>query len=164
MKKTLQKLARILLWFIAAIVIFVIIVVTALYIPPVQDFIFKKVTTTLNKGNSGMHIEYEKLSLGFPARLSGRAIKASLPGDMDIEVGKINGGVSIIPLISGNIESDGINVADVKFRMGTPDSALYMHAIVDKLNVADIDYGLKSGDVRIGTGLLYGGDVTLLLA
>ena len=155
---------RILLWTIAAIVVFIALIAVGIYIPPVQDFIFKKVTTTLNEGEGGMHIEYDRLRLSFPARLSGQGIKASLPGDMDIEVGEIKGGVSLLPLISGNIESNGIDVADVKFRMGTPDSALYMNAAVDKLNVIGIDYGLKSGNVSIGNGVIDGGDVTLLIA
>lgn len=163
MKKILKTFVRWLSRFLAAVVIIVALVVISLYIPPVQDFIFKKVTATLNSSGTGMHVAYDRLRLGFPARLSGRGIKATLPGDMEVEVGHLKGAVEIWPLVSGNIKSRGIDIADVRFRMGAPDSSMYLKAVVHALTAQGIEYGLKSGNVKVDNGEIDGGDVTLLI-
>ena len=99
MKKTMLTFMRFMLWTIAGVVILISLIVSVIYIPPCQDFIFKKVIGNLNNNESGMHVEYERLRLKFPAHIEGNGVKASMPGDMEIYVGDINGNVALFPLI-----------------------------------------------------------------
>ncbi len=164
MKKTMLTFMRFMLWTIAGVVILISLIVSVIYIPPCQDFIFKKVIGNLNNNESGMHVEYERLRLKFPAHIEGNGVKASMPGDMEIYVGDINGNVALFPLIYGDLQTDGIGVSDVKFRMGTPDSTLYMNATVNGLKIKDAVYGLNNGKVNIDNGIIDGADVTLIIA
>lgn len=164
MKKISLTLMRLLLWTTACIAILVILVVAALYTPVCQDIIFRKAVNTLNNSGSGMHVGYGRLRLKFPANISGEQIMASLPGDMEIAISEFDGGIALLPLIKGDLKSDGIKLSEVKFRMGTPDSSLYMNAAVNDFKTTDIEFGLKSGKVKVGDGLIDGADVTLLIS
>ena len=160
----MHTLVRMLLWTTAGVCMFFILILAILYIPPCQDYIFSKVIKTLNGDESGIHIEYSHLRFKFPAQIEGKDIKATLHGDMQVSVGEINGVVSVPPLISGTVKSKKINLADIRFRMGTPDSAMYLNAIVENFNASDIEYGLKSGNTKVDNGVIYGTDVTLIFA
>ncbi|MDE6164206.1 MAG: hypothetical protein K2F62_01260, partial [Muribaculaceae bacterium] len=98
MKKISLTLMRLLLWTTACIAILVTLVVAALYTPVCQDIIFRKAVNTLNNSGSGMHVGYGRLRLKFPANISGEQIMASLPGDMEIAISELDGGIALLPL------------------------------------------------------------------
>lgn len=141
-----------------------LLVVVAVYIPPVQDAVFKKVVSTLNSGSGGLHVDYKSLRLKFPAHVVADSVSVTLPGDIEAHVGYLNVPVNVLPLFALDISSNDIDIEDVRFRLGSPDSTLYLRAAVDTLAVEHLSVGLHSMHIDVKKGDVCGVDVTLLIA
>lgn len=141
-----------------------ILLVVALYLPPVQtfvkDFALKKVNAS-----TGMNIQAATFRLRPPLRLElGGVSVVEESGDTLASLGHADINVMLLPLISGSAEIEDIAIEDVYYRMGTPDSAIYLTARVDTLSLTDASYSFKRSvvDTR-GPLQLAGGRVALLM-
>lgn len=163
-KKGMLTIMRVLRWLLSAAALLVVLALLVLYIPIFQDIIIRNAVNTLNNGDNGIHIEYDRIRLKFPAHVLLDDVKATLPGSIDVGLGKLGGGIALLPLVKGDIVSDNMTASDVRFKMGTADSAMYMNATVSNLNVSNVAYGLKSGKVRVDDGTIDGADVKLIIS
>lgn len=134
----------------------------SIYVPPIQDAIFTKVTNYINKGDK-LHIEYDKLRIGFPAHLKGNNISVNLPGEMEAQLDFIDADFKLIPLIRLNIATDRIVLNEASFKLENPDSTIYLKAAIDTLIVDNLDVKIKESDVSFSKGDIIGTNVTLLL-
>lgn len=139
----------------------VLVVLIAFYIPPVQDAIFKKVSSVLNEGDSGLHIEYKSLRIKFPTHLVGEDLKVSLPGDINAGIGYIDANLNLMPLLKLDISTEEIEILKADFKLGAPDSSLYLNAGIDTLIVKDISVDLKNSLINLSDGDIAGVDVSL---
>lgn len=162
MKHLFGKIAKWIIGTVLCIMALVILVIIAIYIPPVQNAIFRKVVTELNKGET-LNISYDKLSLGFPAHLKGENLKVKLPGEMDASLQWIDANLRFWPLLALDISTDDIKIKEARFRLGVPDSGLYLTASIDTFDVDDISVKIKDADISFSKGYVGGADVSLIL-
>lgn len=162
LKKIFTKSLKWLVYIVLGIVSLVILILIAFYIPPVQDFIFKKATTILNNGDL-LHISYDKLRIEFPTHLKGENIEVDLPGEMDASLGYIDANLNLIPLLGLNISTEEINLRDANFSLGNPDSSIYLKAKIDTFDVNDLSVKVKEATVDFTKGDIAGVNVSLII-
>lgn len=159
----MRRFFRILLWTLLALLLIVIAVPAALYIPAVQDFA-KDIALREVKKSTGMDITVDNLRLRFPLKveLGGvRVIEAA--GDTMATVGSARIAVRLLPLIHGDIQAGGAELRKVSYNMGTPDSAMYLKARVDRFDMPSADMQLKGGKISVSRATLDGADVYLAM-
>lgn len=162
--KILRTVLRIIIWTVVAIVGLLLLAVVALYIPAVQnwakDFAIGKV-----EQSTGMKIEVATLRLRPPLRLElGGVTAIEASGDTLATLGHAGVEVKLLPLLSGRAELTGADIRDVFYRMGTPDSAMYLTLRADTLDIGNTIYNFKRSAIDAeGMLLLAGADVDLMM-
>ncbi|MDE6488746.1 MAG: hypothetical protein K2L46_05640, partial [Paramuribaculum sp.] len=71
--------------------------------------------------------------------------------------------VGLLPLIHKQIEIRSISLSDATYRLGTPDSALYLKARIDNFSAGDTDIPISFSRIALGNAVLDGADVELTI-
>ena len=113
---------KILMW----VVIVVLLLPIALYIPAVQDFAVGT-ATKLVKEKTGMDIGIGRLRLSFPLDLHLKdvyVVEAS--GDTMVRAGEAIADVKLMPLLKLDVRLNRLQLNDGYYRMTAPDSSMIM--------------------------------------
>ncbi len=135
---------KILMW----VVIVVLLLPIALYIPAVQDFAVGTATKMV-KEKTGMDIGIGRLRLSFPLDLHLKdvyVVEAS--GDTMVRAGEAIADVKLMPLLKLDVRLNRLQLNDGYYRMTAPDSSMIMKINAGFLEVDDKSY------VNIGTSLI----------
>lgn len=107
---------RILRWtgfiVLTPVLIFIIFFIL-LYVPPIQNFLRKKVVTIASDA-TGMQIEIERISLSFPLDLVVQNVEVIDKQDTLLSASELMVKVQLLPLIRKRIEVNGIRFQDVR--------------------------------------------------
>lgn len=158
-----KKIAKIVLWTLIGLIVLVVSVPFLLYVPFVQDFA-RKVAIDKVEQSTGMRIDLSYLRLRFPLNLqldSLSVVEAS--GDTLLTAGEARVSVALMPLFQKQIEVDAISLEDASYRLGTPDSVMYLTARINKLVADDADIPLSFSRVGLRNAVLDGADVYLAI-
>ena len=145
---------KISLWTILIIVATVLIIPVLLYIPAIQEFA-KNIAVTEVKKATGMDITLDRISLKFPLRLSlDRLIVIELSAAVDVR---------LLPLFKGEIAISGAELDHASYRLGTPDSAMFLKARIEKFKAENTDLNFSFSKIDIGNAALDGADISLVI-
>lgn len=149
------------LWLLAAVVALVVAAMVALYIPAVQrwvkDFALEKVNAT-----GPMRISVDDLRLRFPLHISVAGVTVeTAPGDTMASVASFDASARVLPLLRGVISIDGASARGVRYRMGTPDSVMYLRADVRDLDLGAAAMHLSGGLIDVERAAVDGARVRL---
>ncbi len=146
----LRTTARVIARTLMIILLIVIIVPFLLYIPFVQDFA-KDVAIEQVYRSTGMRIDLERVRLRWPLRVSLEGLSVTEPDATYpmVQAASAAVDVKVMPLLRGNIEACGLDLQQVRYQMGTADSLMYLVAQIERADVNDGSFGLKSGDVDV---------------
>ena len=149
------------LWFLGGVVALIFMALVALYIPAVQrwvkDFALEKVNVT-----GPMRISVGDLRLRFPLHIAVDDVTVeNAPGDTMATVSAFDADARVLPLLRGVISIDGASATGVRYRMGTPDSVMYLLADVRSLRVGSAAMHLSGGLIDVERATLDGGRVNL---
>lgn len=161
--KLFSKIPKILMWVILSVVTLVVLVVTALYIPPIQTWV-KNFALEKVRQSSGMDIRANSFRLKFPLTLSvGDVTVIEKSGDTMATVGSLDLDVKLLPLLRGDIDVKGADASDIYYAMGNTDSAMMLRARVDyfALNTATMNF--SKGDINIVDAEVDGADVRIVM-
>lgn len=160
--KIIRYIAKTLAWIILAAIALVLLTLSLLYVPAVQDFIVPKVLEKINEGGD-MRINVEQFRLGFPVDLTVKGVDIRQNGDTMLLAGEARVNVSLAPLIEGRVVAKDLAVDDIFFKSGTPDSISYIRANVRALSLDRVEIGLSNSTVEAGHAALSGGDINIAL-
>lgn len=146
---------------VVSLLLFVISFVAALYIPLVQDYIVPRVLSLIN--TEEMNISVERFRLSFPLNVSVSGLEIKQKGDTMLMAGNVNVRVSPLPLLSGKIDAGDIDLGDVYYKSGTPDSASYIRARVGRAGLMNATLALGNQSVDFDNVQLSDGDVRIAL-
>ena len=110
-----------------------------------------------------MTVKVEYLRLKFPLNVDVRGLEVLQKGDTMLIASDAQVNVSIIPLLTGNINASDIELRDIYLKLGTPDSASYIRAQVDSVSVNDVALGLSKQRVAVDNIKVAGGDIKITL-
>ena len=141
----------------------VIIVPALLYVPAVQNFV-KDIALKEVKKSTGMDISIGYLRLKFPLNLQLHDVAVvEATGDTMATVGVAGVDVRLLPLLRGDIDVSGTSLSEVRYTLGTPDSAIYLTAKVRSFNAEGALMNFSKGVIDVDHAVLDGGDVRLVL-
>lgn len=136
------------------------LLLTALYIHPVQDYIVERVLTAVNSADSDTKVSVTAFRLSPPLRIHTAGVTVTERGDTMLRVDRLDARVSLLPLLKGNIGVGDIQVDGIRFKMGGVDSALFFRANACRLMLSDAEINLRSSSIDIDRLALYRAAVT----
>lgn len=142
---------------IVSLLLLVVVAVSALYMPFVQDFLVPRVLSLINSDE--MTVKVEHFRLKFPLDVDIRGLEVMQQGDTMLMAGEASVGVKLMPLLSGEVKAGKINLSDVYYKSGTPDSVTYIRARVERAELMNADVLLKEQNVGFDNLELRGGNI-----
>ena len=159
----MNKALTILKWTLVALLATVLLALVLIYTPFVQDWAKDFVLEKVNQ-STGMAISAGKVRITFPADIQLQdAVVVDAAGDTMVVVGRADVSARLLPLLGGNIKVDDVCAEDVKYRLNTPDSALYLTAQVEQACVSQATLNLASALIDVDKVSVDGGRVHLAL-
>ncbi|MCM1450317.1 MAG: translocation/assembly module TamB [Clostridiales bacterium] len=125
-----------------------LVIITALYLPPVQDFALKKTLSIVNKDPS-MHLEVDRLRLYPPLHLEVEGVDMTQHGDTMIHVGNADVKIALSHIMKGVVGISDIRLDDVVYNMGNPDSVMCIKSSIVSARLSDADVSLGSKTIDI---------------
>lgn len=155
--KFIRRVLKTLMW----VLIVMLFIPALLYVPFVQDFV-KDIALSQVAKSTGMTIGVDRFRLKWPLRVElGGVTVVEARGDTMLRAGDVRLNVGMLPLLKLDIHADA-DISDVRYRLGTPDSVMYLVADVKKFKLNPSSYDLKNQRINVSRARLDGGDVTLL--
>lgn len=161
--RIIHKVVKSLLITLIAALVLVLITPALLYIPAIQDFA-KDIALREVKKSTGMDVSIDFLRLKFPLRVSLSGVKVvEASGDTMATMDDATVSVRLMPLLGGHIQTSGIEIDSLFYRLGTPDSTVYLTALVSHFTLDGGTMNLKTQALDIDRAVLDGGKVYLAI-
>lgn len=159
-----MHLLRLILKTLIVLGVVVLIIPALLYMPFVQDMAVKIACRKVSE-STGMDVSIGKLRLKWPLKLGlERVVAIEAGGDTLASLGGADIAVKLMPLLHGEAIVDGADIRDIYYRMGTPDSVMYLTV---NARIASVEPGssfnFKENLVEVGRADLEGGRVRLVM-
>lgn len=134
-----------------------------LYIPAVQTFV-KDIALKEVKKSTGMDISIGYIRLKFPLKIALHDVLVlEATGDTLATLGTAGVDVKLLPLLHGDIDVTGAQLNDVTYRLGSPDSAMYLTAYVRSFESEGANMNFTKGNINVEHASLDGADVRLVM-
>lgn len=146
-------------WGIIGIAGLLLLVAALLYAPPVQDFVVGRVVASLNDSGS-MHINVKQLRLLFPLTIAADSIEFR-SSNMEMSVGRADIKVEPLPLLAGRVNASYLGIKDAAISIGTPDSAFFMQADLEKAGIRNASVKLRQQIIDINLFTASEGNISL---
>ena len=162
-RRFVLKFLRVVGRVLAAIILLLVAVVGALYIPGVLNFLAGRVLPSVEQ-SSGLHIETENISLRWPLKLAvDGALVTDLKanGDTMIAARSLQVDLNPLPLMAGRLSVSRAEIRDGLYRMGGADS-LFINVEVDSIGAA-ATMALNFATIAVDHADLNGARVRLLM-
>lgn len=147
-----------------ALVIVILLIPVAIYIPPVQSLLVR-VATGMVTDKTGMKIEVGKFRLKFPLDISLRDVAVvEATGDTMVRAREVVADVRLLPLLHMDAQVKRLDLVDAYYRMLSPDSSMLLTIRAGKLTVDDKSSAdLSSNTIDLDEVHLKDGDITLTM-
>ncbi len=149
-------------WTVAVILIIVLGIIVALYTPVAQNAIREKAVELLNR-QDGIEARLDTLRLRFPLDLTLSGVAIVQDGDTLLAARRVHADVALLPLFAGTADVRSLSLDDARYRMGTPDSAMYLRLRASSLEINPAKVGLSPLDINIQDATLSHGRVSIVL-
>lgn len=163
MRTLWNKIAKIFLWIIFSIVLIVIVLPFSLYIPIVQDLARQTAIEYVNKSTE-LKININRIRFSFPLKIQVEGLNVAYStGDTMLAATSANANVAIFPLLHKNITISSFDVRDALYKLGTPDSALFLTARISKINAQNSDIPFSFNRIRLNEAYIDDADINLVI-
>ncbi len=162
-KKIYHLITRILKWTLLVVIALIVIIPALLYIPWVQNEV-KTIALDKVNASTGMNIQVGRLSLKFPLRVGvDDVVVLEATGDTMVTARSASLSVSPLALLKLNIDVKSVTLDNGFYQLGTPDSAMWLRAHIDRFDLDETDLQLKSGKIDVGHATVDGARVSLIM-
>lgn len=125
----------------------------ALYIPPVQNFIVRRVAAYVSE-NTGIALRMERVRLAFPLDLAIIRPFARQGGDTLLDARSIRAGIAVIPLFKQEVDITGLDIRDCEINTAGLIDGVRVKGRVGALRVESRGIDLKRSAVRVNRAAL----------
>ena len=160
-RSLLGKIWRVTRITLVSLLLLVAVLIVLIYMPFVQDMLVPKVLDMINSDE--MTVKVERFRLRFPLDVNVRGLEVYQKGDTMLMAGEANVDVKMLPLISGKVDVSKVDLADVYYKSGTPDSVTYIRARVNSAELMNANVALKKQSVDLDNLVLRGGNIKVAL-
>ena len=160
-KGVANKVGRIVSWTIGIVILLLIMLPFALYIPWVQNKA-KDIACSYVKEKTGMDLSVGQILIKFPLDISLDDVQLlDEKGDTMLVAKNFTAGVAIKPLFEKKFEIDGAELTEGKYRLTTEDESMLLTADVKHCKLSGADIDLDNNKINLLDGELTGGKVHL---
>lgn len=151
---------KVLMW----IVIVILLVPVALYIPPVQTAV-KNLACRIVKDKTGMDIKVDYFRLKFPLDVSLQGVSiVEATGDTMVRAREAIADIKLLPLLALDVKVKRLQLNDGYYRMVSPDSSMIMKIKAGFLEVdSKSSVSISKSDINLNKATLKDGDVSLYM-
>ena len=146
-----------------AIVLLVGGTIITLYSPWMQESIRGRVVEKMNS-LPGISMSLDDFSVSFPLTLNLRGLSFVQQGDTIVAADRLSASVALLPLIKGDATVKELTLNDGRFRMGAPDSAMFMTIAGREIALSPVKVGLKNMAIDIEEGSFDGVTVNMIIS
>ncbi len=144
---------------LVALIMLLILLPFALYIPWVQSVVKDYACDYVSK-TTGLDVEIDRVLLKFPLDLSvDRLVVLDQKRDTMVRVQNFTAGVEAMPLVHLDFKIGDAQLTQAYCRMVNADSSMYLVADVDKAKLSGTDLNLKKHELNLLDGELDGGRI-----
>lgn len=158
-RRTLKGLG---LAIVIPIVLFLVLA-TALYIPPIQNFIVHKAASRIS-ASTGLDVRIDRVRLAFPLDLAVHGVQALDGTDTLLAVRALRLDVSLLPLFHGRADIDGVSLYGATVDTRSYVSDVRVRGRLQEFSAASHGVEWANGNVRIDHVLLSGADLSVALS
>lgn len=138
-----------------------IILAALLYVPPIQNFVVDKVTSTVSR-QGDMQISIDNVRLGFPLNLRVNGVKVLSAGqDTLLSAGQLRVDIQLLPLLRKQVEVDGISLRDVRMNTGDLIPSLALQGSLGEFRLSSHGVALTPEVAIVNEALLRNTDLTI---
>lgn len=142
--KWMRVSLKILMW----LVIVILLIPVAIYIPPVQTLL-KDTACDIVKKSTGMDVSINKFRLRWPLDIDLQGVKVlEANGDTMVTAGNVIADVKLMPLLHLDVRINKLSLRDAYYRMVSADSSMVM-----KLKAGDLTVDSRSS-INIATSVI----------
>ncbi len=163
-KKRVSRWISVPLKILLSLIIIILLIPVALYIPPVQTWV-KNIACSYVKDSTGMEIDIEKFRLKFPLDISLQGVKViEAQGDTMVSAKEVLVDVALLPLMHLDIDVQKLSLHDGYYRMVSTDSSMIMKIKARELNVEPGSVvQIRQSNILLRKASLADGDVQLYM-
>lgn len=158
--KIASRTARIILWFVFALVLLVLGLIMLIYSGWGQQAILNAVLSKLNS-TPGMEVKVDAMRLRFPLRLDAEGVAMIQDGDTMVRARKLEADVALMPLFVGEASARNAFLAGARYQMGNPDSAMMIVIEADTAHIKPASVKFSPMEINIEAGRIAHGAVSL---
>lgn len=153
---------RIPLRIIGILLLVILLIPVALYIPPVQTAV-KDLACSIVSKSTGMQMEIGKFRLKFPLDVLLDDVKIiPAPGDTMVQARSLIADVKLLPLLRMDVKINRLQLQQGRLRILSADSSMDMRIRAGLLEVAEgSSANIRTGAINLHNALLKDGDVQL---
>ena len=157
----IKRIARLLGFTILTVVLLLCGVIALLYSDWAQDNARKAIVEKLSTPEATLHLD--SFRLDFPLEIGAEGLSLTSYGDTMMAASRLHLDVNILPLLAGKVRISSAALTDARYRMGAPDSAMYLTIAADSLALAPATVGLADMAIKVDDGIIKGGRLTMLM-
>ncbi len=150
---------------IAALLLLLVGLPLALYIPSVQDVVARAVVSYLNKSGGDLKYRVGQVRIGFPFKLKVKDVDVlkRKDGSTLVHVGELSTGLDDIPVSQPYFVLGKVHAEDVVLGMDSLTESFGMTGTLKSLDARRLELDLANNRIRLKEGMLDGPDVRLYL-
>lgn len=146
------------------VLVFILLLPVALYIPPVQTFVKNIACNTIYK-STGMKVEIGRFLLKFPVDLQlDKVVVLDEHADTMVRANQVVADVKMLPLLKLDLKINKLLLKEGYYRMVSPDSSMIMKVNAGLLTVDDkSEMSLAKMDINLNEATLKHGSIDLYM-
>lgn len=131
------------------------------YSPWAQDNLRETLVSRISTPEN--RLQFDSFRLRFPLRIEASGLVMSDASDTLVSARSVNVDVALLPLLAGKVNVDKAILTGVRYRMGTPDSAMYMKIAADSLGLSPASVKLSDMAINLERGTIRGGNLSMVM-
>ncbi len=159
----LQKTVKAICLTAAGALILVCGLIAVLYSPWAQKTLLDAVLHRFGNMPDGTVLSIGDLSLRFPAHLEVESLSISQSGDTLVAAGSLHASVNPLGLFAGRVNLREATLTGGRYRIGTPDSSMFMTIAADSIALAPVTVGLSDMNIALSEAFVGGGRLSMAL-
>lgn len=159
----IRKIFKAIALVVMAIVLLLCGTIITLYSPWMQESIRVRVVEKMNS-IPGTSMSLTGFKVTFPLTLKLSGLSFAQDGDTIVAADKLSASVALLPLIKGDAKVKELKLDDGRFRMGAPDSAMFMTVAGREIALSPVNIGLKNMAIDIESGSFDGVTVNMIIS
>ena len=158
----IRKIFKVIALCVLAAVLLLTGTIITLYSPWMQESIRTRLVEKMNS-YPGTAMTLDSFSFHFPLRLTMGGLSLVQQNDTIVAASELSASMALLPLLKGEAEVKDLSLSEGRFRMGNPDSAMFMTIAAKEIALRPVKIGLKNMAIDIESGTLYGARVGMVI-